>query len=196
MKGFRWHLSKLSRPTSAATFLTRCSKGAFLFSFGAALASEPAVNAKLRNIVASAWDIAYAGSPVLTFDFDILLTNRSEKAVRLPASLSARKQGLALLGASSLASDQTWQTFYSADWVGTSGTQYESCVDLPPGETRVLQGGSGRVIFPKPRLNSLGSEPSLRFVLWLFRGPQDGRSALTVVTTEPFRVRIPGELTK
>jgi hypothetical protein len=126
-------------------------------------------------------------------NFDILLTNRSEKPINIPKS-EADDGGttrIAVLGVQYKPQGGVWKYILQSSWMDVGTVKYASCTSLPPSGTADFGGLADQLAIAKELQADVGSEPTLRFNLTIFCRRSDGKVVSTSVNTEAFVLRLP-----
>jgi len=165
----------------------------FSLSLSIAAGADSAPELKAQNVVASLSNQTTSIVTVYDIHFDLKLTNKSDKPIRIPKAV--RTSGVTTVFVSAIERQQTednWTFLNQSSFYGTSSTKYADCSLLAPGESAEIQLANYGLPLLKERARELGKEPTLRASVTLFCKATGG-VLNTSGTTVPFQLHLPAE---
>jgi len=163
----------------------------FSLSFSIAAGADSGVELTAQNVAASLSNQTNSIVTVYDIHFDLKLTNKSGKSIRIPKA--ARTSGVTTAFVNAIERQQTgdnWTFLNQASFYGTSSTKYADCSLLAPGASAEIHLSDYVLPLPKERARELGKEPTLRASVTLFCKAASG-VLNTSGTTLPFQLRLP-----
>jgi hypothetical protein len=125
--------------------------------------------------------------------FDLRLTNGSQKSVNVPAldTADGETTRIFLLDVQSKLPDGPWTNVIQSSWYGLGTEKYDLCKPLVPAATTEIGGLTSQLLLLKKQLASLGGASTVRFYVMMFCRQSDGKVVTTTLPTEGFSLRLP-----
>lgn len=158
-----------------------------------ALGSDQKVRAEVQHARATSYRDDDPEVAAFTLKFDVRLTNRSAKSVRVPNSGTGNSNAnrMTVLAMEAKQPDGTWAYLFQSTFYDTGAAKYDSCTPLSSSGIANIGNMETRLVLLKKQLAGLGKEPTVRLGLWFFCRQPDGQEPITSATTDAFTLRLP-----
>ena len=125
-----------------------------------AMAAEGQLESQVRNALMELSQSTHADVAVYNVRFGLLVTNRSDRNVRIPAITGGGSETTrdAVLSVQRREADGSWKFLSQESFYGTERTKYVDCVSLGPGATAEIKGLVDVLPLLKARATELGRE--------------------------------------
>ena len=158
-------------------------------SFGAG--AESGLELEVQDIAATLSGQTTSTVTVYELHFDLKVTNKSARPVRIPKAVSAF--GVTTVFVSAIERQQTdgdWTFLSQSSFYGTNRMKYTDCSPLAPGKSAEIRVSNYVLPLPRVTARELGNEPTLRASVMLFCKATGGFK-YTSGTTAPFELTLP-----